>query len=617
MPYSKNPERIPTIVEALENQSVEQLKKLITYLPTTQKVSRKAELVNLVSNYLNNETSLYQLWQKLDQLQQAAVAEVVYSSQTQFDAIKFKAKYRQLPNFDNSDRYNYNSQPSLLRLFFYSYNIIPDEMKLLLKKFVPRPVDVKLISVSELPPFINQRSEEYNSTTKQYEQKVTEVTLVQREMERSAQQDLMAILRLINAGKLTVSDKTNHPTAATVKAITAVLSGGDYYIDKEPEERPPYQEPIGPIRAFAWSLILQAAGLAELSEKKLRLTKAGQKALVDPPEKTLKLAWEKWVNNKTFDELRRIETIKGQTGKGKQGLTVTSERRQAIAIILRDSTVNSWVEVNDFLRYLLAVGYNFQITRNIESLYICDAHYGTLYDPDAAWNILQGRYILCLLFEYAATLGMLDVAYVSPSGARYDYQDFWGAEELEFFSRYDGLMYFRLTPLGAYCLGVTNNYQPAPIEVRPVLQVLPNLEITPIAEPLTGADMLLLDIYTEKVSDTTWKLQDGKLLNAIAEGNNISVFQEFIQAKSGNLLPETARQFIADIKARSHSLKDKGTARIIECKDADLARLIANNPQTKPYCMLLGERCLVVPTTSEIKFHDNLIKLGYSLVRFS
>ena len=36
-----------------------------------------------------------------------------------------------------------------------------------------------------------------------------------------------------------------------------------------------------------------------------------------------------------------------------------------------------------------------------------------------------------------------------PQGARGDYWDRWGADDLSCFSRYDGLMSFRLTPLGA------------------------------------------------------------------------------------------------------------------------------------------------------------------------
>jgi hypothetical protein len=62
---------------------------------------------------------------------------------------------------------------------------------------------------------------------------------------------------------------------------------------------------------------------------------------------------------------------------------------------------------------------------------------------------LQLRYLLCFLFEYVAALGIIDVAYIEPNGARNDFRNLWGADDLEFLSRYDGLVYFRLTPLGA------------------------------------------------------------------------------------------------------------------------------------------------------------------------
>lgn len=87
-----------------------------------------------------------------------------------------------------------------------------------------------------------------------------------------------------------------------MQALVPLLQGGDYYDNPE----------IGTIRAFAWPLIIQAAGLAELSGKRLQLTSAGQKALSDQPHKTLRTLWKKWLKTKLLDELRRIESIKGQ-----------------------------------------------------------------------------------------------------------------------------------------------------------------------------------------------------------------------------------------------------------------------------------------------------------------
>ena len=86
----------------------------------------------------------------------------------------------------------------------------------------------------------------------------------------------------------------------------------------------------------------------------------------------------------------------------------------------------------------------------------------------------------------------LDVALIPPAGARYNYGDLWGTDELVYFSRYDGLMNFRITALGAYCLGSETAYQPPPVETKPVLSVLPNLEITAIDAELERGDCSVL-----------------------------------------------------------------------------------------------------------------------------
>ena len=52
------------------------------------------------------------------------------------------------------------------------------------------------------------------------------------------------MLRLVEAGKLAVSDKTRRPTGAAVRLIADALAGGDFYGESD--------DGVGPIRAFAW-----------------------------------------------------------------------------------------------------------------------------------------------------------------------------------------------------------------------------------------------------------------------------------------------------------------------------------------------------------------------------
>jgi hypothetical protein len=72
-----------------------------------------------------------------------------------------------------------------------------------------------------------------------------------------------------------------------------------------------------------------------------------------------------------------------------------------------------------------------------------------------------GSYLRALLFEYAATLGMIEIAYTRPEETPHSFGDAYGLDEFEYLSRYDGLLGLRLTGLGAYALGLTDAYTAA------------------------------------------------------------------------------------------------------------------------------------------------------------
>jgi hypothetical protein len=600
---------IPTLTTALQNETVDTLKSLARLLSSDKgQPIRKAELVDFIGRHLEGE-KLKALWAQLDALQQAAIAETVHGPGSAFQGDRFVAKYGQSPNWSTRDRYGYRSTPSLLRLFFYG-GLMPDDLRQRFKAFVPKPEPAKLESRDDLPEALEQSVQVWNRETHKSEEHTVTVPIVRCATERAACHDLKAVLRLVGAGKLAVSDKTYQPGEVAMKAVAALLLGGDFYDDNA---YGPYEK-IGFIKPFAWPLLVQAGGLARLSGKRLELTTAGQKALSAPPEQTLAQLWQRWHKTTLLDELRRIDCIKGQTGKAKRSLTPVAGRRAVIQEALKTCPPERWIGIDELFRQMRATGLTFEVARDFWHLYIADPQYGSLgYDGFHGWNILQGRYMLCVLFEVATTLGLIDVAYIPPHGARPDYRDIWGTDDLPFFSRYDGLQYIRINPLGAYCLGLAASYTPSPLESRAVLQVLPNLEIAVTRGPLEPADELLLDHYAQKVSDAVWKLEPDRLLEAMEAGQSVSALREWLTAHSAQALPETVARYLDDMAHRAGRLQDKGTARLIECADAALAALIANDTRTKPYCLLAGERHLAVPAETETRFRSALRKLGYSL----
>jgi hypothetical protein len=611
MPRKQTVEIVPNIQQALEAKTVDELKKLYALLLSDQKLSRKADLVTAILQEIEG-AKIQKIWQRLDEMQKNAIAEVVHSSGNNYRADSFAAKYGQKPNFGTGDRYSSRYQPSLLRLFFYQ-GVMPYDLKQTLTTFVPKPKATRLNEVGDTVPdtFLVRQQKYWND--QEYE-----APLAVSEMEQVAQKDLLSVLRLIQSGKVSVSDKTSLPSGATVKAITTILLGGDFYDDQQRKAEARYDytasDDIGGIKAFAWTALLQVGNLAELSGKKLVLTKAGLKALQEPPAKTLQTLWKRWLKNNTFDEFRRIDDIKGQTGKGARGMTAVAGRREVIVSALSECSIGKWTQFSEFSKYMVATGHLFEVTRDPYELYICELGYGNLgYSGSHDWNILQERYMRCLLFEYAATLGLIDVGYVDAGVAWRDFGDLWGTDDLHFLSRYDGLIYFRLNALGAYCLGLNEKYQPTAIATSKTLRVLPNLEIVASETGLNISDALVLDLYAQKVSDQNWRLDLDQLLTAIEDGHQVAELKQVLEQNTSEPLPESVQEFLKNASEKERSLRDLGDAKLIECASSHLASLIANDPLTKKYCQIVGSRALVVLAIHDGKFRKALRQIGYAL----
>ena len=345
-------------------------------------------------------------------------------------------------------------------------------------------------------------------------------------------------------------------------------------------------------------MLLQAGGLALRAGGRLALSPAGVKALSMPPAEVLRGLWRKWVKTTLFDEFSRIDAIKGQNSKARV-MTAVASRRAAIEEALRACPVGRWIAIDDFSRFMQASDRVFEVTHDPWKLYVGERQYGSLgYDGSDGWNILQERYISAVLFEYAATLGMVDVAYVDPAGARDDYRDMWGTDELAFLSRYDGMSEFRLTPLGAYVLGLDAAYKPVAIPSNVALSVLPSLQVNVVRGALGAEEVLLLENWAVPVQAGSWRLDREKALSAIEKGYDIAELRGFLESRDDMPLPESVESFIRQCERNGKALKTVGSAVLIECRDNETAEAIAGHKETAPYACAPGQkRWLFAPTT--------------------
>ncbi|RDH46485.1 hypothetical protein [Zooshikella ganghwensis] len=339
-----------SLFDALNLLTVDGLKSLLCLLPVKKKPIKKGELVELIKQYLQGR-QLKELWSQLDNLQQKAISETLYTYGV-FKPSQFEAKYRSFPDFDD-DGVNWvfsRNKPTLLRLFMFSNSrydndatVIPVELQQELRQFVPKPTATILKTQKEL-------METYSYEERGRIDSIIEVPLTRYDAEKAAIQDVQALLRLTSLGKVAVSNKTFFPSKATTKTITQILRDGDFYNWQNAKDS--HASDVGPIKSFAWPLMLQVSKLTELQGSKLTLTKSGQKALTSSPAETLKIIWSRWLKSKLIDEFNRIDKIKGQKGKGKRSMTSVVERRGVIIEALKQCPVNEWVTFDDFSRFI-------------------------------------------------------------------------------------------------------------------------------------------------------------------------------------------------------------------------------------------------------------------------
>jgi len=583
--------------DALARLTVPELKDLVSHLPGAETAGRKDEVIErIVGGMLGPE--LKAIWSGLDETQQAAVTEAVHDPLGEYSAQRFRAKYQRVPAFQvaGAKSHGYSGDKSSALGLFIHYSrdercyLIPADLCARLKTFVPPPAPLNLESAETL---------------------ADDAGLTMRLTEREALQEVVVLLRTIEQARIQVSEKTALPSAAALRFLTEKLTGGDFYPWVEKKNK--WDQEIGPIKAFAWPMLLQAGGLAIRAGGQLALSPAGVKSLSAPPADVLRGLWRKWLKSTLLDEFSRIDAIKGQNAKGRV-MTAVAPRRAAIEEALRACPIGRWIAMGEFSRFMQASDLVFAVTQDAWKLYIGERQYGSLgYDGYGGWNILQERYISAVLFEYAATLGMVDVAHVDPAGARDDYRDMWGTDELSFLSRYDGMRHFRLTALGAYVLGIDAAYRPVAIASNVALSVLPRLQVNVVRGTLGTEEALLLENWAVPVQAGSWRLDREKALSAIEKGYDIGELQGFLESRGDLPLPEMVESFIRECARNGKALKTVGSAVLVECRDDETAGAIAGHKETEALCLRAGPKTLVVRSDHLDKFRERIRVLGFGM----
>ena len=604
-----------TVREAFDDLTLDDLRPLVQVLGEPG-VTRKADMIPVFGRALTDPARVRALYDGLDDAAKAAVRMAVHDPDGALHASRYAARFRTDPRFHTGDptrdswelswAERKKVKPTALRLFFPDFRALPTDLHDVLRPFVLPLEPFALETMGDEPKQLVRLEyvrEQYNEKPRA-EQVVYDLRV--RYTALDAADDLRAVLRLADAGKLRVTDKKRLPTDATVRAVSAALANGDFYApDDLPNNEWARKNYDLHIKAFAWPLLVLAGGFAEHKGDALRLTAAGRAALAAPPHEGLRALWRAWLKCKEYDEFARVDAIRGQEGAR---LSAVAGRRAALAEALATCPPGRWFLVDDFFRFLLANGREFVLLTNVQALYVAERYYGTLHG--ATWAQLEGRFALGFLMECAATLGLLDVALMPPQVGRPDFHDWWGTDDLPFLSRWDGLMVLRVNELGAWCMGLAPEYAPPARPKRNDFRVLGNCDV--VAEgDLPAAVRLTLDRFAEAKSERVWHLSAERVIGAVEQGATVDDLRAFLAGHAAGEIPPTVLTFLSDLAHRAGKFADDGPARVIACADGILAAELMAQPKLKGKLKLADSRFLVVREADLPALRTAFRKLGH------
>jgi hypothetical protein len=426
--------------------------------------------------------------------------------------------------------------------------------------------------------------------------------------------ELDRVLRLIQSGKVKVADSTCRPTDATVRLVGGLLLEPDFDLECPEADRSDFEKNYrytasGPVRAHAWPVVVQQCGWAKAKGGMLNLTEEGKEMLRQFDGQKFRAGVARLLDDSEFDGLHRINHIRGQSGKAKRWITAPSERKRAIRRAMTTFPIGQWLTFEEARRLVEASGERWNITEGEAGfLYFFEPQYGLIYNGPG----LRSQYLRAFIMETLATLGLADIAYVYPHRRWPDLYDSLNGD-LPFCGRYDGLLYVRLNPLGAYALGLTEAYQMRPVERPKLFQVLPNLDLVLHGGPLNPADRAGLELLAAPQSDAVWRLEPERILTHIETGGSLASLRTFLDENAASGVPENVRIFLDGLEAKLGACQSRRKAVLLEWADPALAQLIATSSGLKRLCYYAGENRLVVPAENLTAFTRALKRLGYVL----
>jgi len=589
-----------SVKEVLERLYVPPLQFFARTLGLPRTITRKGELIDALVKAMEMEVDVEKAWRKLDKTERRILAEVAHNGGS-YDPAAYRAKYlewcpTQLPDVRSVET-------SLVWLFCsleLGRYVMPQAVADRITKLAPELSPPELSTLDEIPNKI---------TGKQFGTRVVYHHLG----DNFSVMELGSVLNLIKSTPIRVNVSTLRPTGNAVSRLADALIDLDFSLKvlrMTENSSGPTQYP-GAIRPHAWAVLVQQCSWCKPAGDALQLTDRGAAMLSERKMEEFRKGVRRFIENDEFDELHRINGLEPPSHYAKLNLNRPSARRRAIWKSMKTWPQNRWMAFDEIFRYLVASGsgfntyqYPFRDSRELGS------RSGIFYTNE----YVDRLYLLAFLFESLGTLGLLDLGYTHPAHMWTGGKPSRLRNDQSFLSRYDGLLFIRLNPLGIYCLGLADEHDSRATLSEGLFRVLSNHEIVVERdEDLPPTAQYMLRSIGKQTSPFLWRLDEDVLLKFLESGGRMKEVVDFLDDHEPDGLPENVRAHLDDMSRKAALVLGSEEALIIETADEHVAAEVAKDRRTSKFCKLVHNRFIAVSKRDLRTFRNALRKLGYVL----
>lgn len=295
--------------------------------------------------------------------------------------------------------------------------------------------------------------------------------------------------------------------------------------------------------------------------------------------------------------------------------------RTSLQTLLQSLPVRTWFDVESLVQYCVYRDISLEIIdKSSASRYLFfrqpdSKQRGYYYDNKS--YVSRSRYKEVLLFPFLkavmflfATFGLVDIAYDLPKNQRVQ------KVNASYLSVFDGLRYIRLTPLGAYVLGVTDSYHVS-IEEETANVMLDEKRLLITLDGRDRLKMLVLEKMAEKIGETFFKVSYQSFLKECTSQEEIHKKIDLFHTHIAANPPPNWQEFLDDVLAKINPFSPKQTMAVYKLKpNQELIGLIARDDVLKKYILKTEAYHIVIESKHLPKVKKRLEEFGYFIDNF-